>query len=95
MKTPEQTPAKNLIGLRVRQARQRPSLHLSQVGLSDCLIAAGLPLCRTAVSKIESCERYVADYELVGLARCLQVTTAWLLGETTSYQGRTHRRNKR
>ena len=92
MKKPQQNPVKNLIGARVRQARQRPSVRLSQVRLSDCLIAGGLPLCRTAVSKIESGERYVTDYELIGLAKCLHVATAWLLGETTSYKGRVERR---
>lgn len=40
------------------------------------------------VSKIEGGERYVMDFELVGLAKCLQVTTAWLLGETKSYNGK-------
>ena len=88
MHKPPSPPTKNLIGLRVRQARERPSVHLSQVGLSACLAAGGLSLCRTAVSKIESQERCVTDYELVKLAKCLHVSTAWLLGETNSYQGR-------
>ena len=44
------------------------------------------------VSKIESGERYVADYELIVLAKCLNVSTAWLLGETNSYLG--HRRSR-
>lgn len=57
---------------------------LSQVALSKRLMAAGLSVCRTAVSKIESGECYVKDFELVTLAKCLQVTTSFLLGETTS-----------
>ena len=77
---------KNLVGSRVRQARQRVSMRLSQVALSNCLMAAGLSVCRTTVSKIESRERYVTDLELVTLAKCLQVTTSFLLGETTSYR---------
>ncbi len=81
-----------MIGQRVRQARQRPSMHLSQLGLSGCLTAAGLSLGRTAVSKIESGERHVTDYELIGLAKCLHVTTAWLLGETRFYKGYPKRR---
>ena len=89
---PPQTTTKNVIGRRVRQARQRPSLHLSQLGLSDRLTSAGLSLGRTAVSKIESGERHVMDYELIGLAKCLQVTTAWLLGETVFYQSYPKRR---
>ena len=92
-KTPHILP-KNLIGSRVRQARQRASMGLSQVALSSCLMAAGLSVCRTAVSKIESGERYVTDFELVTLAKCLHVTTAFLLGETTSYKKPSQARRK-
>lgn len=87
MQNTQQPVPKNVVGIRVRQARQRPGVRLSQVGLSTCLIKAGLSVCRTAVSKIESGARYVADYELIGLAKRLQVSTAWLLDETTSYTG--------
>ena len=77
----------NIVGSRVKQARQRPSLNLSQVSLSRCLRDGGLSVCRTMVSRIESGERYVTDYELIGLAKCLHVSSAWLLGETKFYQG--------
>jgi transcriptional regulator with XRE-family HTH domain len=87
MKKTQEHKEKNLIGARVRQARRRISLRLSQAGLSACLVAIGVSICRTAVSKIESGERYVMDYELIALAKCLQVSTAWLLGEARSYQG--------
>ncbi|MBE7157432.1 MAG: helix-turn-helix transcriptional regulator [Rhodospirillales bacterium] len=90
MKKPSPATRKNVVGLRVRQARDRPSLQFSQAQLSECLKSTGIAVCRTMVSKIESGERYVADYELVALARCLNVSTAWLLGETESYGG--HRR---
>ena len=83
---------KNVVGLRVRQARQRPSLNLSQVALSHCLRNSGLPVCRTMVSRIESGERYVSDYELISLAKCLCVSTAWLLGEVKFYQTRSSQR---
>ena len=53
-----------------------------------CLENTGIAVCRTTVSRIESGERYVADYELLALAKCLDVSTAWLLGETNSYRGR-------
>ena len=79
---------KNIVGARVREARQRPSVQFSQVRLSKCLENLGIAVCRTMVSKIESGERYVADYELIALAKCLYVSTAWLLGETKSYKGR-------
>lgn len=94
MTKPTRILPKNLIGSRMRQARQRASMRLSQVALSNCLMAAGLSVCRTAVSKIESGERYVTDFELVTLAKCLQVTTSFLLGETTSYKKQRHVRRK-
>ena len=87
MKPPELPNFNNVVGTRVRQARQRPSLNLSQVALSTCLRTAGYSVCRTMVSRIESGDRYVADYELIGLAKCLSVSTAYLLGESKFYQG--------
>lgn len=85
MTAQSRTTKKNIIGTRVKQARQRLSLRLSQVQLSNYLRGIGIDVCRTMVSRIESGERYVADYELIALAKCLNVSTAWLLGETTSY----------
>ena len=78
----------------MRQARQRPSLQLSQVQLSQRLTNSGIVVCRTMVSKIENGERYVTDYELVALAKCLSVSTAWLLGETKSYNKKRHSRRR-
>lgn len=85
MEPPSLPHTKNVVGIRVRQARQRPSLNLSQVALSECLRTAGLAVCRTMVSRIESGARYVTDFELIGLAKCLHVSTAYLLGETKFY----------
>ena len=53
----------------------------------------GIAVCRTMVSKIEVGDRYVTDYELIALAKCLSVSTAWLLGETNAYRG--HRGSRR
>ena len=44
------------------------------------------------VSRIESGERYVTDYELIALAKCLNVSTAYLLGETASYRSQRNAR---
>ena len=41
----------------------------------------GVRIEREAISKIESGERFVADYELVNFARVLGVTMEWLVGE--------------
>ena len=36
---------------------------------------------RSGISKIESFERYVMDYEAAALAKALRVSVAWLYGE--------------
>ena len=84
--------SKNIVGVRVRQARHRPGFQLSQVALSNCLRETGIAVCRSMVSKIESGERYVTDYELIALAKCLNVSTAYLLGETASYRSQRNAR---
>lgn len=37
---------------------------------------------RNGISRIETGQRYVTDLELIAFADVLQVSTAWLLGET-------------
>ena len=81
-----------MVGPRVRQARQRQNVQLSQVLLSNCLRGTGIAVCRTMVSRIESGERHVTDYELIALAKCLNVSTAYLLGETASYRSQRNAR---
>jgi hypothetical protein len=36
---------------------------------------------QTAVSRIERQERYLMDYEVAAIAKCLKVSVAWLHGE--------------
>lgn len=71
-----------MTGLRIRQARQSCIPPVSQADLSGRLAVAGISLDQTALSRIENRERYVMDYELVAIARCLKVSAAWLCGET-------------
>jgi hypothetical protein len=42
----------------------------------------GIVLDRTAISRIESKNRYVMDYEAVALAEVLKVWVAWLFSES-------------
>lgn len=72
--------AKNLVGARVRLARQEFSGHLTQDQLSGRLAALGMSLDRAAVAKIELGLRRVYDFEVVALAEALKVEAAWLLG---------------
>ena len=41
----------------------------------------GISLDRSAISRIESHERYVMDFEAVAIAKCLKVSIGYLIGE--------------
>lgn len=72
--------SKNLVGARVRLARQQFAGHLTQDQLSGRLAAGGVSLDRAAVAKIELGLRRVYDFEVVAFAEALKVDVAWLLG---------------
>jgi len=70
----------NIVGERVRIARQRRTPPLTQDELSGQLAAYEVILDRAAVSKVESGMRYVSDFEVRALSKVLGVSPAWLLG---------------
>lgn len=73
--------SQNVVGRRVRTARQKMRPSLTQEELVARLQAEGLEYIDQAkVSRIESGERPVYDYEVVALAKCLRVSVNWLLG---------------
>jgi hypothetical protein len=45
------------------------------------MVAAGIVIDQTAIPRIESQTRYLMDYEVAAVARCLKVSVAWLYGE--------------
>lgn len=65
----------------MRQARYRLEPKVSQDDLSGRLARQGVTIDRSGISKIESFERYVMDYEAAALAKVLRVSVAWLYGE--------------
>ena len=69
---------KNISGERVRQARLKN--HLTQFDLAARLQLEGVMLERDSVSRIEIGTRFVTDYELLVIARILNVSVLWLLG---------------
>ena len=69
---------KNICGTRIKEARK--ALHLSQEDLAAKLQVSGVVIERNSISRIESGDRFVADYELLVLSRILGVTPAYLLG---------------
>ena len=69
---------KNICGERIYQART--ARRLSQADLAARLQVCGVSVEREAISKMETGDRFVADYELLKLAEVLSVSVLWLLG---------------
>lgn len=72
---------KNLIGQRLRLARLMKKPVVRQKDLLARLEINGLHLSDSAISKIESGNRSVNDFELVALADALNISVMWLLGK--------------
>jgi len=73
---------RNIIGGRVRLARERANPLITQAGLAARLQIEGLRLERVTISKIETGYREVTDVEAIAIAKALGVTISWLLGES-------------
>ena len=69
---------KNICGDRVREVRQKQ--RISQSDLAARLQIEGVILERDCISRIEIGTRFVTDYEIIVLAKCLRVSPLWLLG---------------
>jgi hypothetical protein len=82
MKKTIQSGKRNIVGKRIREARLKCSPSVSQDDLAGRLAARGLILDQTAISRIENQTRYLMDYEVSAIARCLKVSVASLYGES-------------
>ena len=72
--------ARNIVAVRLRQARLAFQPLLTQDQLAGKLAAKGISLDRVAITKIECGQRCVFDFELPALADVLKVDLRWLLG---------------
>jgi hypothetical protein len=72
-------PTRNVVVSRVREARRAHTPRLTRSDLAARLQTAGLSLDRGAVSEIEIGYREVREFEVVALAKALNVTTSWLV----------------
>jgi hypothetical protein len=70
----------NLIGHRVKCARQAAEPPLTQQELSEKLGNLGVFIDRAGIAKIETGIRRALDYEVVAVANALSVKVTWLLG---------------
>lgn len=69
----------NIAGIRIRVERERH--HLSQEQLAAKLQLSGLNISQKSISRIETGNRIVADYELKYFAQALGVSILYLLDE--------------
>jgi len=72
--------SRNIIGDRIREARQLFDPPLTQDELAGRLATAGIQLDRVALAKVETGLRCAFDFEVKALAAVLKVDVNWLLG---------------
>lgn len=70
---------KNISGDRIHQSRT--AQRISQQDLAARMQVKGVIIEREAISKIETGDRFVADYELMMFAEVLGVSMDWLTGK--------------
>ncbi len=70
---------KNISGERIYQART--AKRLSQAELAARMQVNGVNIEREAISKIETGDRFVTDYELMVFSKVFGVSMDWLIGE--------------
>lgn len=70
---------KNVAGERIHQ--RRTTLRISQSDLSARMQVRGVMIEREAISKIETGDRFITDYELMIFAEVLGVSMDWLTGK--------------
>ncbi len=77
---------KNLCGDRIHQART--AQRMSQSDLAARMQVNGVIIEREAISKIETGDRFVTDYELLVFAKVLGISVDWLLVDETGQENR-------
>jgi transcriptional regulator with XRE-family HTH domain len=73
---------RNILGVRVRQARVTARPRLTQIDLAARLQLLGISIDQAGVSKIEAGRRPVSDIEVAALAKALKVPVSWLFEES-------------
>ena len=79
MKIYDYNGVKNVSGDRIHQART--AKRLTQENHAAKMQVSGVIIEREAISKIETGDRFVADYELRAFAQVLGVSMEWLTGD--------------
>lgn len=80
------TPDTNLTGPRIREARENKGI--SEADLSELCQALEVELTPEEVSEIEAQTRIVSDFELIALAKALEVSGTQLLFGDAPHPGK-------
>lgn len=73
---------RNIIGSRLRKARQAAKPALTQLDLVARLQLLGIAVDQSAISKIEAGQRPVFDFEIAALAKALKLPVAYFFENT-------------
>ena len=73
---------RNVVGIRVRQARKAAKPPITQSDLIARLQLLDMNIDQSGLSKIENGQRPVSDVEVLTLAKALKVSVSWLLEGT-------------
>lgn len=74
---------RNIVGVRVKQARSLNEKKITQADLAAKLQLVGWEIDRVGIAKIEGGFRQVTDIEVKNLAKALNVSVSWLLGDNS------------
>jgi transcriptional regulator with XRE-family HTH domain len=61
----------NIIGKKIREIRLQQGLTQEQLAAKCCLL--GFDLSRSTLAKVESQNRQITDYEIIGFAKALKI----------------------
>ena len=73
---------KNIVGVRVHEARKATIPLITQTDLVARLQVLGITIDQSGLSKLEGGQRPVSDIEVAALAKALNVSISWLFEET-------------
>jgi HTH-type transcriptional regulator, cell division transcriptional repressor len=79
MKKTHDSKRRNVTGNRIRLARMAAKPPVSQEDLSGRLAVLGVILDQGAISRVESEDRYLMDYELLAIAKALRIKPSSLV----------------
>lgn len=71
----------NILGPCIKAARERARPRITQSDLAARLAVRGIDLDRPTITRIESGQRFLRDYEIRAIAKVLKVSVASLFGE--------------